>query len=196
MRAGPGCLLLGGGFIHPRQGVHPYGPVPLRPLTPMNVCTVCRSPRRGDIDRALLAGDPVRDVAANYGCSKSAVSRHAAEHIAKKLASASMASEISSAGALLARLDRISEQTDAILAEARGASDHKTSLRAIARLEKQCELTAKMVGLIQQAPVQVQIVMMPEWVQLRTVIIAAVAPYPKAAAAVLEAMESIDVTAE
>lgn len=89
---------------------------------------------------------------------------------------------------MLHRLDTISEQTQDILREARESKDGKLSLRAIARLERQVELMGRMVGLIQEAPIQVNVMMSPEWVELRTKIVAAVMPHPEAAAAVLAAI--------
>lgn len=155
-------------------------------------CTVCRSPRAGEINRALLAGDPVRDVAAHHGLSKSAISRHEANCMPAKLASAKGASEIASTARLLERLDLIGLQTVEILEVCKVAKDHRISLRAIARLEKQLELQAKIVGLIQAAPLIVNVVAEPEWLQLRTVIFIALSNYPEAQAAVIEAISPYD----
>jgi hypothetical protein len=39
-------------------------------------CTICRSPARARIDQALSTGEPIRDIAAREGVSKSVVGRH------------------------------------------------------------------------------------------------------------------------
>jgi hypothetical protein len=47
-----------------------------------NPCTVCTRPDRAGIDAKLAAGESVRDVAALFGLSHSAVGRHRVRHLA------------------------------------------------------------------------------------------------------------------
>jgi hypothetical protein len=44
-------------------------------------CTVCRHPDRNDIDAALRAGTPYRDIARRFQLSKDAISRHRGNHL-------------------------------------------------------------------------------------------------------------------
>jgi hypothetical protein len=44
-------------------------------------CSICRHPKRHQIEADLQAGSPYRDVARQYGLSKDAVSRHRASHV-------------------------------------------------------------------------------------------------------------------
>jgi hypothetical protein len=44
-------------------------------------CSICRRDDRGAIDAALLAGEPLRDVAQQFACTVSAVFRHAHSHV-------------------------------------------------------------------------------------------------------------------
>ena len=55
----------------------------------MSRCTVCNHPQRGGIDAEIVGGQSSRSVAAQFGLSKSAVIRHAKDHIADALTSAS-----------------------------------------------------------------------------------------------------------
>jgi hypothetical protein len=50
-------------------------------------CTICRHPERGAIDAALVQGGTVRDIAGQYGVSKTAADRHRA-HIAAPIVQA------------------------------------------------------------------------------------------------------------
>lgn len=159
-------------------------------------CTICRSPQLGDVNRALLAGDPVRDVAARFGFSKTAVSRHQRDDLAGKLASAKNASDAASSASLLSRLEYITAHTEEILEEARKSGDHRVALRSLARMEGQLKLFGEIVGLIQQQPIQVNIVATQEWVQVRSVIVAAVAPFPEAAQAVVKALDAAGLDAD
>lgn len=50
-------------------------------------CTICTSPQRQDIDKALITpGLSLRDVASRFGLTKSSVTRHKREHLARALA--------------------------------------------------------------------------------------------------------------
>ena len=47
------------------------------------VCTICEHPGLDDIDQALGAGDPAREVATRFGLSDSAMFRHRRAHLAE-----------------------------------------------------------------------------------------------------------------
>lgn len=49
------------------------------------VCTICTHQQRLEIDKALLDGGTVRDVAGRYAVSKSAVERHKNEHLPARI---------------------------------------------------------------------------------------------------------------
>ena len=48
-------------------------------------CTICRHPKREEIEDALLRRVPMRRIARRYGVSKSAVGRHILSHVAEEL---------------------------------------------------------------------------------------------------------------
>src|SRR6266511_2257961 len=50
------------------------------------VCTICTHPARAAIDNGLEMGQSLRDIAAHYGFSKSAVDRHRGSHVSAALA--------------------------------------------------------------------------------------------------------------
>ena len=47
----------------------------------MRTCTVCRWPELNDIEAALRASIPYRDIARQHGLSKDSLSRHRASHL-------------------------------------------------------------------------------------------------------------------
>ena len=51
-------------------------------------CTVCRRPNRAEIDKAILAGGTVRDIARRYGASRPSVDRHKRKCLAAELVKA------------------------------------------------------------------------------------------------------------
>jgi hypothetical protein len=48
-------------------------------------CTICKHPDREPIERALLAGESYRNIAARFGTSASALVRHRADHLPASL---------------------------------------------------------------------------------------------------------------
>ena len=48
-------------------------------------CTICRHPKREEIEDALVRRVPMRRIARRYGVSKSAVGRHIRNHVAEEL---------------------------------------------------------------------------------------------------------------
>jgi hypothetical protein len=60
-------------------------------------CSCCTHPDRGEIDKALVAGDPLRHVAERYGMSATALFRHKNEHLPAVLLEARQRQEIAEA---------------------------------------------------------------------------------------------------
>jgi hypothetical protein len=71
------------------------------------------------------------------------------------------------------------------LAESQG--DLELALKSVDRALKCLDLFARVRGIIQEQP-QVTIINNPEWVELRTLIITALEPYPEAREAVVHAI--------
>jgi hypothetical protein len=80
-------------------------------------------------------------------------------------------------------LQAITEHTMAILKEARETGSHSLALAAIARLERQIELHGRLSGRLNEAPA-VNILVTPEWTELRAAILAALEAHPEAKVAV------------
>ena len=145
--------------------------------------SVCAHASLHAIDTAIVAGGAYRDIAGRYALSKSAVERHAAEHLPKLLTRAKEEGEIAHALEVVAQLKAINAASVAILAEARTAGDGDLALKAIDRIHRQVELQAKLLGDLDERPV-INVLMSAEWQQLRGQIVAALAPFPEARVAV------------
>src|ERR1035438_8262721 len=109
-------------------------------------CTICRHPKRGEIDQSLLAGEPFRKIAHRSGTSSTALFRHNSQHVPKSLLLAKAAGEETQAGTLYERLKAVNRETLDILREARASNNLVIALAAISRVEKQLELEAKLLG--------------------------------------------------
>ena len=95
-------------------------------------CSVCRHPEREDVDMALLAGQmPLRQLAARWGLSKSALWRHKRDHLPLHLAKAAEGDEVASAERLLSHLEELRTKALAITARAEKAGELNTALAGI-----------------------------------------------------------------
>ena len=156
-----------------------------------NRCSICNHPQIEGINQAVVAGVPFRKIVEQYGtCSIGALHRHKS-HLPVKLVKAQEAKEVAQADSLLARLFEINKETIAILHEARESPRGQgVALLAIARVEKQIELQAKLLGELKDGP-QVSVHLDQQWVLIEKCIIDALAPFPEARLAVAEALKKV-----
>jgi hypothetical protein len=164
-------------------------------------CLICRSEVVPDINHALVSGEPLRDISARYGFSASALCRHKNAHIPEALFKAYAArqeTEPEVVDDLLTQVDRLREKTYSLLeraeqSEAKAKSHidkdraRRTALVAMKEARDNLTFLAKLVGELRHGPA-VNILISAEWVDLRTQILQAVAPYPEAHRAVIEAV--------
>ena len=114
-------------------------------------CTVCGHAERAEIDQALLSGEPLRNIAARFGMSTSALVRHKRQDIPATLAKAKQAADGVQADTLFDRLRAINRETVEILREARESSSPSIALAAINRVERQLEFEARLLGQLNDA---------------------------------------------
>jgi hypothetical protein len=155
------------------------------------LCTICAHSERDEINKLLVDGhSALSAIAALFRVSPDALQRHKQEHLPKAITKAAEAAEVVQGDTLLDRLRQINRETAAILREARATDtkDNEIALKAIARVEKQIELEGRLLGELQQPTVNVLI--MPEWIGLRSAVVQALEPYPDAQQAVLRALNA------
>jgi hypothetical protein len=113
--------------------------------------------------------------------------RHKAEHVPATLAKAQEAREVARADDLLAGVRALQTRTLAILNAAEASEQHRTALSAIREARSNLELLAKLLGELDDRPA-VNLVLSPEWLELRAVVVGALEPHPDARGAVLRAL--------
>jgi hypothetical protein len=153
-------------------------------------CTVCTHEARAEIDRALVAGETFRHIAARFDTSTGALQRHKADHLPVKLAKAQEAEEVAQADDLLGQVRDLQGRALAILGKAEEAGELRTALSAIREARGNLELLAKLLGELDDRP-QVNVLVSPEWLELRTVIVGALEPHAEAQRAVLGALGGV-----
>ncbi len=93
-------------------------------------CSLCRSPRRAEIDEALLAGTSCRDVAGRFGTSKSAVDRHR-PHIPRALAWAAARAEDVRAESVLDKVRGLEADARRIARQAEAEGDTRAAMAGV-----------------------------------------------------------------
>ena len=154
------------------------------------VCTCCTHPERQAIDKALVANESYRNIAERFGTSVGALTRHKAEHLPVKLAKAQAAKETAFADDLLAQVKALRNKSISILQQAEEAGDLRTALLGIREARSCVELLAEMEGELNRNPT-INILVAPEWVAVRGVLLRALAPYPEARAQVALALQQL-----
>ena len=153
-------------------------------------CTVCTNDKLDEINRALCDPNTVLGrVASQYGLGRESLRRHKASHLPAHLAQAQAAQEVAQADDLLAQVRGLQARTLAILGKAESADDLRVALQAIGEARRNLELLGKLAGELQQEGT-VNIVVNAEWIQLRGAILVALAPFPEARHAVVEALHA------
>ena len=142
-------------------------------------CSCCVSPARNSIDEAILNGEPESSIAARFNVSRSSVNRHKA-HPPTSIVKAESIREVQEAVTIADKLASLEKETREILAEARGAigKDNRLALQALARLERQYEIRARIEGELPGPTISVQIINSPEWLRIRSAFLRVLQPYP------------------
>ena len=146
------------------------------------VCTICTHPERDAINTALASQEPYRVIAQRYAASPDAVYRHKIDHLPAKLAQAEAAKETALADDLLGQVKALRNKAISILGKAEAAGDLRTALLGIREARACVELLLEVEGELHRQPV-VNVLIAPEWLELRTVILQSLAPFPDARAA-------------
>jgi hypothetical protein len=155
-------------------------------------CTVCTHAERRAIDTALATGYLVnRRIATQHGLTESATRRHAAAHLPAHLVKAAEAEDLRHALDVVAQLKAINGASVQILAAARRAGDGELALKAVDRIQKQIELQARLLGELDERA-QVNVLVAPEWLLVRSALLEALRPYPEARGAVAARLVALE----
>ena len=107
-------------------------------------CTVCKHKKREEIDKAILSGTTLRELAKKYFVSPAALHRHK-KHIAMNLIQAETVQEVIRADNLLDEVGRLLQKANHLLRQAEEAGDLRTALSGVREVRATMELMAKMI---------------------------------------------------
>jgi hypothetical protein len=147
------------------------------------------------IDQRLVDGEPVRTVASRYvPLSKTALQRHKDEHLPQALLQAQAAQEVAHADTLLDQVQDLHRRTLKILTAAEKSKDGRLALGAVREARSNLELLAKLTGELDERA-QINVLLAPEWLQVRATLLMVLSPYPEARIAVAGALAALDAPA-
>ena len=154
-------------------------------------CTICESERLGEIDRMLVEGrTSFRRIASLCDVSEASVRRHAAKHLPEALAAAVDAERAANGDDLLNQVRDLQRRAVAILDRAETEGDHRVALAAIREARGCLELLGRLAGELQERQL-VNLLINPQWVEIRGTILQALEPHVKAREAVTMALGKV-----
>lgn len=155
-------------------------------------CMFCTHSDRQALEGALLRHEITQQQAADIlGVNRSSVSRHMRTHVQKAVAEAiSQDQELADGLNVTKQLIEINKAAREILSEARAKGDNYMALAAIARVEKQLELQAKLLGDIATG-INIQIIQSPQFTEFKALILGILDTYPEVKALVVESLRGL-----
>jgi len=151
---------------------------------------VCNHEAADEIDRRVRIETNIEQIANDYSISAQSLRRHVrANHHIRDVTTIPTTAELATSGDILREIAEHHKEAIRLKGLAESEGDLKTALLGIDKALKCLDLVAKIQGQIQTHPtVNVGVIMNTEWVELRTVIVNALEPYPMARSAVLDAI--------
>jgi hypothetical protein len=108
-------------------------------------CLACSSPERGAIEKALVAGEPLRNIAKRVSISPAGLLRHK-RHVAQAIVMASERREEILGDNLLEEMRRVQRKAWQLLAKTESEGDHRASIVALREVRECLESLGMMLA--------------------------------------------------
>lgn len=149
------------------------------------ICTICTHPERDAIDAALVSGTAYSAVARQFEVGPESVRRHHDAHLSPALAAMAAEREAEVAAGLVGQVRQLVARADELYEAAVLDGKPSNALAALREMRGSLELLGKATGELDDRPVTVvNLMQAPEWLAVRATILAALAMFPDARAAV------------
>lgn len=155
------------------------------------VCTVCRHPDRQLIDEALASGEAGAAVARERHLSAAAVRRHRAAHLPAALMKGAETAAVDEGARLLAKVDALVGRLESLLSRADQRDDFRAAAGLSRELRAGLETLLRVQGILRDGPV-VNVVLNQQIVELKTIVLQSLAPFPEAREALFHALEAVN----
>ncbi len=155
------------------------------------ICLACTHPDKEAIDQALLRGEALPRISALYSLSKNSLVKHKANHIPEHLTKAKAAEEMARADALLVHLTDLYKEATELSQAAKRTGDIRAGFIGIRERKGILELLLELAGRLDRRPT-VNLLVSPEWLQLRTALLTILHGYPEVREAVGEKLLQLE----
>ena len=156
-------------------------------------CIICNRPDRDAIEHAIAQGASLREVGRAYDIHHTAVFRHKRDHAPHEIATLNGAHKVQDRGTALARLEALYTTAEKLLKKALKDSTSVNGQVQVVKEVRSClELIAKMTGELNERPQTVNLMMAPEWLQVRAALFEALTPHPQALEAVATRLGALE----
>lgn len=159
------------------------------------ICSVCSHPDRAELDKGLVNGSlKAAEVARRVGCSRTSVTRHVKNHLIKNVQESMKAANTSGNTEDIDLVNEVKMMYSKVktMLEALDTEPNWKAQKAFhGEIRGYLELLGKFLGKLETGTT-VNVIVSPVWVQMRTVIVKTLAPYPEASQAVANALVEID----
>jgi hypothetical protein len=177
-------------------------------------CSVCQHRERAALDLALARGVSVGALSRRYQLGPDSLYRHAKAHLPPQLRASLLAGPSiegidldklrdNESQSLLMNLIALRRRLFASLDTAEEAGDGNMLARVAAQLHRNLEITGKLVGSLSMGTtITNNVLVQPQYVEMRVELVRALAPFPEAKQAVAAVLHNIegkaaaDITAE
>ena len=154
-------------------------------------CSICTHPQRDEIDAKIVFGEPYRKLAEEYGISEPAISRHK-KHISSAVVDAERQKAVSDTAKMLKELSRGFDSLARAADKAEAAGDYRLMAQLWGKASDLAKPLLQISGDLQGDGTTINIHQAPQWVEIRTVILRALDPFPEARLKVVDALEEVD----
>jgi len=108
-------------------------------------CLACSSPDRSAIEKSLVSGEPLRNIAKRVSISPAGLLRHKS-HVARSIVKASERREEQLGDNLLDEMRRVQQKAWELLAKTESEGDHRASIVALREVRECLESLGQMLG--------------------------------------------------
>lgn len=153
-------------------------------------CSICENPKVEEINAQILDNQKLADISRKFAVSADALQRHSDKCIVKALAASPSTEEVLNGDKLLDQLKEAREKAVDLLDKAIDVADTKVygaPSQYLREIREQIKLWAELEGRLASQP-QITIINNPEWIEIRTMIVKALDPFPEAKEAVVLAI--------
>ena len=183
-------------------------PKPKSNRAPSQQCTICRHPERSRIEHLMAAGASKRSIAERFAVSSDAAFRHFRNHVSPAMKAASVAKALKpgvelealveeESGALFHHLQNIRGKLYHAFDNAVEVGDRTSTALLAGRLLENLRFLSELTGRLQRYATpshvtNISIQTSPQFLSLQARLIQALAPFPEARRAVIQAFREID----